>query len=83
MFLTEKNLAEEPACFMSDKTSLIDIIHTNKPRSFQKTQSFVTGLSDFHELVVLRSYYKKLPPKNTLNVKRFEKDMFFETWRVG
>ena len=70
---------------MSDKTSLIDIIHTNKPRSFQKTQSFVTGLSDFHELVVLRSYYKKLPPKNTLyrNVKRFEKDLFFETWRVG
>ena len=75
-----KNLIKEPTCFMSDKGSLIDIILTNKPRSFHKTQGFVTGISDFHKLVVtvLRSYYKKLPPKNILcrNVKRFEKITF-------
>ena len=75
-----KNLVKEPTCFMSDKGSLIYIILTNKPRSFHKTQGFVTGISDFHKLVVtvFRSYYKKLPPKNILyrNVKRFEKTAF-------
>ena len=59
---------------------MINLILTNKPRSFHKTQGFVTGISDFHELVVtvLRSYYKKLPPKNILyrNVKKFEKITF-------
>ena len=62
---------------MSDKGSLIDIILTNKLRSFHKTQGFVAGISDFQKLVVtvLSSYYKKLPLKNILyrNVKRFEK----------
>ena len=70
----------EPTCFMSDRGSLIDIILTNKPRSFHKTQGFVTGISDFHKLVVtvLRSYHKKLPPENILyrNVKEFEKTTF-------
>ena len=33
-----KNLFKEPTCFMSDKGSLIDIIVTNKCRSFSKTQ---------------------------------------------
>ena len=70
-----KNLVKEPTCFMSDNGSLMDIILTNKPKSFHKTQGFVTGISDFHKLVVtlLRPSYKKLPPKNILyrNVKRF------------
>ena len=30
-----KNLVKEPTCFISDKGSLIDIILTNKPRSFR------------------------------------------------
>ena len=61
-----KNLVEEATCFKSIKGSLIDIILTNKPRSFHETQGFFTGICDFHKLVVtvLRSYYKKLPPKN-------------------
>ena len=75
-----KNLVKDPTCFVSDKWSLIDIILTNKPRSFHKKQGFVTGINDFHKLVVnlLRSYYKKLSPKNILyrNVKRFEKTTF-------
>ena len=72
-----KNLVKEPTYFKSDKGSLIDITHTNKPRSFHKTQGFVTDISDFHKLVVavLRSYYKRLPPKNISyrNFKRFGK----------
>ena len=43
-------------------------------------QGFVTDISNFHKLVVtvLRSYNKKLPPKNIpyRNVKRFEKTTF-------
>ena len=65
---------------MSDKGSFIDIILTNKPRSFHKTQGFVTGISNLHKLVVtvLRSYYKKLPSKNILyrSTKKFEKATF-------
>ena len=76
-FSNLKNLVKEPTCFMSDKGSLIDIVLTNKPRSFHKAQRFVTSISDFHKLVatVLRYCYKKLPSKNILyrNVKRFEK----------
>ena len=43
------------------KGSLVDIIIINKPRFLDKTQCFVTGISNFHKLVVavLRSYYKK------------------------
>ena len=67
---------------MSDKGSLIDIILNNKLRSFHKTQGFVTGINNFHKLVVivLRSYYKKLSPRNILyrNVKRFEKITFIQ-----
>ena len=72
---------------MSNKASSIDIIFTNKPRSFRKTQRFVTGTSDFHKLVVtmLRAKdYKKLPPKNILcrNVKRFEKTTFLQDLNI-
>ena len=76
-----KNLVKEPpTCFMFDKGSLIDIILTNKLRSFHKTLGFVTGISDFYKLVVpvLRSYYNKLPSNNILykNFKRFERTTF-------
>ena len=80
MFLTFKISLRNFTCFMSDKGFLIDTIFTNKPRFFHKTQGFVTGLSDFHKLVVivLRSYYKKLPPNNILyrTFKRFAKTTF-------
>ena len=37
-----KKIVKEPTCSKSEKGSLIDIILTNKPRSFKKTQGFVT-----------------------------------------
>ena len=65
---------------MSHKGSLIDIILTNKPRSFHKIQGFVTGIHNFHKLVatMLKSYYNKLPLKNVLqrNVKMLQKTTF-------
>ena len=61
-----KNLFKEPPCFMSDKGSLIDIILTNKCSSFNKTQGRRKWFSQINCYRVVRSYYKKLPPKNIL-----------------
>ena len=59
------NLIKEPTCFKSQNGTLLDLILTNRPRSFMKSQSFETGLSDCHKLVcsILRASFKKLPPK--------------------
>ena len=59
------------------KSLIDDVILTNKPRSFHKTQGFFVGLSNFHKLLVtvlMRPYYKKLYPNNVLyrNVKRLK-----------
>ena len=46
-----KNLVKQNTCFKNpDKTTCIDLILTNCPRSFQNTETFETGLSDFHKL---------------------------------
>ena len=61
-----KSLGKEPTCFKNpNNPSCIDLFLTNTIRSFQETQVFETGLSDFHKLVVtvLKSTFPKLPPK--------------------
>ena len=61
-----KNLIKSPTCFKScDNPSCIDLILTNKPRSFQNSSILETGLSDFHLLTftVLKTTYRKRPPK--------------------
>ena len=59
------NLVIDSSCFKSNKGTLIGLMLTNKPKSFYKSHSFVTGLSDCHRLIVsiLRSSFQKLPPK--------------------
>ena len=48
-----KNLGKEPTCFKnSNNPSCIDLFSTNTIRSFQETQVFETGLSNFHKLAV-------------------------------
>ena len=75
-----QNLVKEKTCFKSEKGTLIDLFLTNKPRSFQKTQNFVTGISDCHKLIitVLRASFKKLPPKVVVyrNYKDFNEKSF-------
>ena len=39
-------MKEQPTCFQSESPTSIDIILTNKPRSFMHTKSVVNGLSD-------------------------------------
>ena len=44
----------------------LDVILTNRPRSFQKTVAITTGLNDNHEIIVttFRPSYTPKPPRN-------------------
>ena len=60
-----KNLINEPTCFKSTSNpSCIDLIVTNRPRSFQNSKAIVTGISDFHKLTitVMKMKFAKKPP---------------------
>ena len=60
-----KNLIDEPTCFKSlTNPTCIDLILTNRKRSFQDTCIVETRLSGFHQmtLTVLKTFFKK-PPK--------------------
>ena len=59
------NLVADSICFKSNKGTLIDLMLTNKAKSFYKSHSFATGLSDWHKLIVssLRTSFQKLPPR--------------------
>ena len=74
------NLVTDSTCFKSNKGSLIDLMLTNKPKSFYKSHSFVTGLSDWHKLIVsiLRTSFQKLPPKFVIyrNQENFHESNF-------
>ena len=60
-----KNLIKEPTCFKNPQNpSCIDLILTNRSKSFQDTSVIETGLSDCHKLTisVLKMIFKKQPP---------------------
>ena len=76
-----KNLAKEPTCFKNpDKPSSIDLIPTNKSKSFQTSPNIEIGISDFHKMVmtVLKVYFKKKGPSviQYRNYKNFSNDKF-------
>ena len=60
------NLIKQSTCFAPTAThpSLIDIILTNRPRSFQSSAAIETGLSDHHKMVltVLKCHFVRLQP---------------------
>ena len=60
-----KNIIKQITCYKSDRGTLLDLILTNKPRSFQNIIVIETGLSDFHRLVstIFESMFEKLQPK--------------------
>ena len=74
------NLVKKPTCFKSQDGTVIDLMLTNRPRSFLKSQNFEIGLSDYHKLVVsiLRASFKKLTRKIKIyrNQKCFNQDNF-------
>ena len=57
-----KNLIKDNTCFKNpSKPSCIDLIITNRPKSFQNSVTVETRLSDFHKmtLTVMKVLYKK------------------------
>ena len=71
------NLIKANTCFKSSNQTSIDVIFTNRPRSFQKSGVITTGLSDCHKMILtfFHSYFSRLPPK-TITYRRFR---YFET----
>ena len=59
------NLVKDKTCFTNGHSSSIDVLLTNKPRCFQNSTVFETGLSDFHGLVstLMRTHIPRLKPK--------------------
>ena len=70
------DLVTAKTCFTKTSSSSIDVILTNRVRSFQKTSVFETGLSNYHGLVVtvLKSHIPRLKPKviKYRNYKNFD-----------
>ena len=58
----------------------LDIMLTNRPRSFYNTSAVTTGLSDCQKLILscLRAHFKKLPPKKIIyrDYKMFDEAKF-------
>ena len=61
-----KNMVKEPTCFKNpENPTCIDLYITNSYRSFMKTTTVSTGLSDFHKMTVtvMKSTFPKAEPK--------------------
>ena len=76
-----KSSGKELTCFKNPNyPSCIDLFLTNTIRSFQETQVFETGLSDFHKPVVtvLKFIFPKSPSKiiTYRSYKNFSNDLF-------
>ena len=83
-FYSLHSLIKQPTCFKNpENPSCIDLILTNKSRSFQSKCVIETGLSDFHrmKISVLKMYFRKLPPKviNYRDLKKFYNERFIDS----
>ena len=78
-----QSINKEPTCFKNaHNPSCIDFILTNSPRSFFKTKTLFTGLSDFHKLVisVFKTAFLKSKPKEIIykDFTKFSEESFNE-----
>ena len=76
-----QNLIKEPTSFKSvQNPTTIDLILTNKSRSFENFFALETGLSDHHKMVitVLKTSFNKINPSNISypSYKHFDLDTF-------
>ena len=80
-----KNIVKEPTCFKNpENPSILDLVITNRPKSFWNTKTFRNSISDFHSLVatVLNIKYTKAIPKvityrdyKKFNLNSFQRDL--------
>ena len=83
-FMYQRNLQsinKEPSCYkISINSSCIDLFLTNSPRSFYYTETFFTGLSDFHKLVpsIFKTTFTKSKEKELIyrDFKKFNEQCF-------
>ena len=77
-----KNLIKNETCFTDTHKSSIDVILTNKPRSFQHSLTYETGLSDHHHMIItfMRAHLVRLQPKMVTyrSYKRFTESLFLK-----
>ena len=77
-----ENLIKSPTCFQGDPPSSIDLILTNKNRSFINSKVVATGLSDWHGMVttMLRAHIKKIEPTKITyrSLKNFSEQAFLQ-----
>ena len=68
-----KNIITGKTCFKKTTGPSIDILLTNRPRSFLKTGIFETGLNDHHKLILsfFRLYFSWIPPK-TIQYRKYK-----------
>ena len=68
------NLIKVKTCYISATGTVLGIILTNKARSFQKTSTVTTGISDCHKMIVscLKVHFKKLPTKKIVYIERLK-----------
>ena len=76
-----QNLITAPTCFKNPlHPTSIDVMLTNKIRSFQNNQTIDTGLSDYHKMTitVLKTFFQKQDPVtiNYRDYKSFDKSKF-------
>ena len=76
-----KSLNKDSTCYKNiDNPSFIDLLLTNSAKSFERTCTIETGLSDFHKLVVpvLNEKHERMPPKviQCRNYKKFDYAIF-------
>ena len=68
-----RNLIEQKTCFKNPgNSSCIGLVLTNSPQSFQNSNAFETGLSDFHKIKtrVRKQYFPNLKP-NVVNYRSY------------
>jgi hypothetical protein len=75
-----KNLVKLPTCFSQDKSSLVDVILTNRPKRFQNSTVIHNSISDVHSMITtqLRCHVPKRKPRAIVyrSVKSFSKSDF-------
>ena len=76
------NLVKNPTCFAKSPPSLLDVILTNRPRQFQRTQSIIEGISDVHATVVttMKAHvqYPKCKIIKSRSYKKLNRQLFLD-----
>ena len=76
-----KHLIKVPTCYKNpENPSIIDLMLTNSPYSYQNSCAIETGLSDFHKMTVtvLKTFFQKKGPKviSYRDYRNYSNDIF-------